>query len=86
MAPLVTAVVGLGFFFAFFSIFGHDRMLYSALWTPLTVLVVAVGNESFLSGHPRWARVWEGLLLVLVLGMAWHHWHFLGKLAALVPA
>ncbi len=84
--PLLAAASCLGFYAAFFSVFGHDRMLYTALWTPMTILVAAIGTEYFLARHARWARSWDALLVILVLGMGWHHWHFLGKLAALVTA
>ena len=52
----------------------------------MTILVAAIGTEYFLARHARWARSWDALLVILVLGMGWHHWHFLGKLAALVTA
>ncbi|MDB6117009.1 MAG: hypothetical protein JWO08_790 [Verrucomicrobiaceae bacterium] len=81
---LVAALAVLAFNFAFFFIFGNDRMLYAALWTSTSVFVVAAGVELLLKRRPGLVPVMTVLLPVLVAGMAWHNWHFLGKLAALV--
>ena len=83
--PTILAALGaLAFNFAFFFIFGHDRMLYAALWTFTAVMVAAVGFEQFLSRHPKLMPPAHIALALLVAGEAWHNWHFLGKLAAVV--
>ncbi|MDB6074749.1 MAG: hypothetical protein JWO89_2389 [Verrucomicrobiaceae bacterium] len=83
--PMILAALAvLAFNFAFFFIFGNDRMLYAALWTSTSVFVVATGVELLLKRRPGLVPVMTVLLPVLVAGMAWHNWHFLGKLAALV--
>jgi hypothetical protein len=84
-APVLASLAVLGFNLVFFSVFGHDRMLYVALWTPMTILVVAAGTGAFLRQYPTMMGLWECLLVLLSLGMAWHHWFFLEKLTALVP-
>jgi hypothetical protein len=83
---LLAAAAVLAFNLCFFSVFGHDRMLYAALWTPMTILLAAAGTETFLRQYPALAKIWDCALFVLCAGMAWHHWHFMGKLSALVPA
>ena len=83
--PAILAGLGvLAFNFLFFFVFGNDRMLYAALWTSTSVFVVAAGVELRLQHRARLAPVANIALIVLVLGMGWHNWHFLGKLAAAV--
>jgi hypothetical protein len=83
--PVVLAGMGaMAFNFAFFFVFGHDRMLYAALWTSTTVCLVALGVEELLRRCPKLVPSMTAALVVLVAGEAWHNWHFLGKIAELV--
>ena len=78
------ALAVLGFNFCFFFIFGHDRMLYAALWTSMSVFILAMGWESLIRRVRWFAKIVPPLLLVLLVGQARHNWQFLEKIAALV--
>ena len=83
--PAVLGALGVMVFnFFFFFVFGHDRMLYAALWTSISVFLVAAGCETLLQRKPAMSKPLMILLMVLIIGQAWHNWHFLGKIAALV--
>ncbi len=83
---VLVALAVLGFNFAFFFIFGHDRMLYAALWTSMTVFLVAASTEFWLQRWPRLIPAVSSALVALIVGLAWHHCHFLGKLVRLIPS
>jgi hypothetical protein len=68
----------------FFSVFGNDRMLYAAVWTPYTVLVIAAGWETWLRDRVKLSAVFASLLCVLVVAQTVHHLNFLDKIIALV--
>ncbi|MBX7207136.1 MAG: hypothetical protein K1X78_02385 [Verrucomicrobiaceae bacterium] len=83
--PAILAALGvMAFNFCFFFVFGHDRMLYAALWTPVSVFLVAAGTESLVRRAPALSKALPVVLAVLVVGEGWHNWQFLGKIAALV--
>jgi hypothetical protein len=83
--PAVLAGIALlAFNFVFFFIFGHDRMLYCALWTANTVMIVAVGWESLIARLPKFNQALTAVLVLLVASQAWHNWAFLDKIMALV--
>ena len=81
---ILGALAVMVFNFFFFFIFGHDRMLYAALWTSISLFLVAAGCEHFIRSRPAAAKLLAGLLTLLIIGQAWHNWHFLGKITALV--
>ena len=73
----------LAFNFVFFFIFGHDRMLYSALWTSSSVLLIALAWEPMAK---RYARIFAIGLAVFVVCQLWHNWAFLDKIMAITAA
>ncbi len=84
-SPLILASLAiLAFYSCFFLVFGHDRFLYSALWTPTSVFLIAIGWELHLERRPAFAKALVVLMAVLITGQAWHNWHFLMKIARLV--
>lgn len=83
--PTILAATGvMAFNFVFFFVFGHDRMLYAALWTSVSVFLIAAGWESLVQRVPALSKALCAVLVVLVLGQAWHNWQFLGKLVEVV--
>lgn len=80
----IGALAVMAFNFCFFFVFGHDRMLYAALWTSISVYLIAMGWESLIRRVPFVVKVMPPLLIVLLAGQSWHNWHFLDKIAALV--
>ncbi len=85
--PAVLASLAvLGFNFCFFMIFGHDRMLYSALWTSTTVLLVALAWENISRRFTKAGIIITTALTLLLICQAWHNWHFLTKIVALVTS
>ena len=85
LTPPVLAALGCLLFSAlFFAVFGNDRMLYSAIWTPFTLLLVAAGWETWLRTRPQLALGFAALLPLFILAQAIHHWRFLDTLLALV--
>lgn len=83
-APFLAALGCLAFNFFFHSVFGNDRMLYSADWTIYSVIAVAWGFEVFLKRVPALARASTALLALLVIAVMMHNWRFLDKILALV--
>lgn len=81
---VIAALAVMAFHFCFFFVFGHDRMLYAALWTSTSVFLVAVAWESLVKIRPALTKSLTALLCLFVTCEAWHNWHFLGKIAALV--
>lgn len=81
---ILGALAVLGFNFCFFFIFGHDRMLYAALWTSISVFLVSMGWESLIRRVPAMSVAAAVLLIVLLPWQAIHNWHFMDKIAALV--
>ncbi len=83
--PVVLGGLGvMAFNFCFFFVFGHDRMLYAALWTSTAVLLVAAGWERLIQRMPVLSKPLAAVLVALISGQAWHNWQFLDKIAALV--
>ena len=83
--PSTLAALGVAAFnFGFFFVFGHDRMLYAALWTSVSVFLIASGWETLLKRVPALAKALPALLILLLAGQAWHNWQFLGKISLLV--
>lgn len=83
-ASFLAALGCLAFNFIFHSVFGNDRMLYSADWTLYSVLAVAWGFEVFLRRFPVMARASTVLLALLVIAVMMHNWRFLDKILAVV--
>lgn len=83
---MLTALIVLAFNFSFFFVFGNDRMLYSCLWTSMTVLIVAFGWESVIRRWPTSDKMLTTLLALFVSCQAWHNWHFLTKIVTMVQS
>ncbi len=85
-APFLAALGCLAFNFFFHSVFGNDRMLYSADWTIFSVISVAWGFEVFLKRVPAMARASTAVLALLVFAVMFHNWRFLDKILAVVQS
>ena len=82
--PILAALGCIAFNFFFHSVFGNDRMLYSANWTLFTVMSVAWGVEVFLKRHAIMAMPMTALLAVVLVGEMIHNWRFIDKILAVV--
>jgi hypothetical protein len=85
--PLVLGTVALLIFNAiFFLFFGHDRMLYTGLWTHLTVMLVAFGCHSATQVWPRLSKIQPWALAIFVCGQAINNWGFLHQVLAITKS